>query len=177
MGKQYSDYASSVVKANNHEVSLKSDSTREQLMAYFKSVCRIMDENHDEFPVNLDDVWPLTYGRKSDAVEALTKEFIQDVDYQVLRQNPQNPLGGRPTNAYYLSLPCFEFFIARKKREVFEVYRQFFHKARRGEMALPQNPQLQYVQTQLYLADAAGEQTQVTSKMQSLGIVIMPFAC
>lgn len=53
--------------------------------------------------------------------------FIQDVDYQVLAQNGKNPQGGRPTNEYHLTVSCLEFFIARKVRDVFEVYRQVFH--------------------------------------------------
>ena len=33
-----------------------------------------------------------------------------------------------------LSVPCLEFFIARKVRSVFEVYRQVFHKVASGEI-------------------------------------------
>lgn len=138
--------------------SLTLQSSTEELKAYFEAVCRIVDSNSDEYPINLDEVWPLCYGRKSDAVEALAKDFLQDVDYKVLRQNPQNPLGGRPTNEYQLTTSCFEFFIARKVRPVFEVYRQVFHAARRGELqpsiTAASNPQLQFVQTQVYLAEA-----------------------
>lgn len=54
---------------------------------------------------------------------------MEGVDYQVLRRNPENPLGGRPSNEYRLSVSCLEFFIARKVRAVFEVYRQVFHKS------------------------------------------------
>lgn len=105
-------------------------------MDYFKSICRLVDETQEEFPVNLDDVWPLVYGRKEEAVRALTTDFqySEGVDYKVLRKNAENPLGGRPTNEYHLSVSCLEHFIARKKREVFEVYRQFFHGLRRGEI-------------------------------------------
>ena len=35
-----------------------------------------------------------------------------------------------------LSVPCLEFFIARKVRQVFEVYRQVFHKVASGELLL-----------------------------------------
>jgi hypothetical protein len=71
------------------------------------------------------------YNKKSDAVESLKKDevFMQGIDYQVLRQNPQNLFGGRPKDIYKLSIPCLEFFIARKVRPVFEVYRQVFHAA------------------------------------------------
>ena len=52
---------------------------------------------------------------------------MQDVDYQVFLKNGENPNGGRPTNVYKLSVSCMEFFVARKVRPVFEVYRQVFH--------------------------------------------------
>lgn len=116
------------------EKHLTIQTSSEELKNYFEAVCRIVDANAEEFPINLDDVWPLCYGRKSDAVEALAKDFLQDVDYKVIRQNPQNPLGGRPINEYHLTISCFEFFIARKVRSVFEVYRQVFHAARKGEL-------------------------------------------
>lgn len=52
---------------------------------------------------------------------------MQDVDYQVFPQIRENLFGGRPKDVYKLSIPCLEFFIARKVRPVFEVYRQVFH--------------------------------------------------
>ena len=39
-----------------------------------------------------------------------------------------------------LSVPCLEFFIARKVRPVFEVYRQVFHKVASGELMRPKAP-------------------------------------
>lgn len=85
-------------------------------------------KSSEQFPVNLEEVWPLVYGKKSDAVQALQRDFIEDVDFQVLRQNPQNPNGGRPINEYKLSVSCLEYFIVKKVRPVFEVYRKVFHK-------------------------------------------------
>jgi hypothetical protein len=83
----------------------------------------------EKYPVNLDEVWMLVYSRKSDAVDALQRDFVENDDYQVLRQNPQNPQGGRPVNEYRLTVPCLEYFIVKKVRSVFEVYRKVFHKA------------------------------------------------
>jgi hypothetical protein len=83
----------------------------------------------EKYPVNLDEVWTLVYSRKSDAVDALQRDFVENDDYQVLRQNPQNPQGGRPVNEYRLTVPCLEYFIVKKVRSVFEVYRKVFHKA------------------------------------------------
>lgn len=103
-----------------------------------------MSRDSEEFPVNLDDVWPLVYSRKDKAVRALQSNdlFLQNVDYQVLPQNGENSIllpqngeqdgkrakqwGGNAQVTYMLSVSCLEFFIARKVRPVFEVYRQVF---------------------------------------------------
>lgn len=115
-----------------HELALNG---QQQIKDYFDGVLKLY-KSGEEFPVNLDDVWPLAYGRKSDAVEALQKNFMQDIDYQVLRQNPQNPNGGRPVDEYHLTIECLEYFIARKVREVFNVYRTVFKKVATGEVAV-----------------------------------------
>lgn len=133
-------------------VILSKGSSKENIKRYFKSVLEI-SKSGKEYPINLDEVWPLVYSEKGKAVRALKENFmqdvdyqvlaqngknpIQDVDYQVLRQNPQNPLGGRPSNIYMLTVPCMEFFIARKVRAVFEVYRQVFHGVATGVVQVP----------------------------------------
>lgn len=109
-------------------LTLSKESGENEIRDYFNSILRLSKMN-EEFPVNLNDVWPLVYGQKTDAVFALKNDFIESVDYQVLRKNPENPLGGRPSNEYHISVSCLEFFIARKVRAVFEVYRQVFHKS------------------------------------------------
>ena len=129
-------------------LQLTKQSTDQEIKAYFEEVLRLARDSED-FPVNLDDVWPLVFGRKEEAVRALKNDrlFVEDIDYQVLRRNAENPdnftqrcvkpQGGRPTNIYMLSVPCLEFFIARKVRPVFEVYRQVFHKVASGEIVHP----------------------------------------
>lgn len=106
---------------------LTKQSSDSEIKRYFTAVLKLA-KSSEQFPVNLDEVWMLVYSKKSDAAQALQRDFIEDVDFQVLRQNPQNPNGGRPTNEYKLSVSCLEFFIARKVRPVFEVYRKVFHK-------------------------------------------------
>ena len=108
--------------------------------------------------MNLDEVWALAYKEKGKAVRALrTNElFVDGIDYQVFTPNGQKTdgvfaqngkksddaqddgrnVGGRPQNTYMLSVPCLEFFIARKVRPVFEVYRQVFHKVASGGISL-----------------------------------------
>lgn len=126
---------------------LTKQSTDQEIKAYFEEVLR-MSRDSEEFPVNLDDVWPLVYAEKGKAVRALkTNElFVKDVDYILLAQNGKqvenngkqdNSWGGNNQITYLLSVPCLEFFIARKVRPVFEVYRQVFHKVASGEIIHP----------------------------------------
>lgn len=129
---------------------LTKQSSEAEIKAYFCAVLNL-SESDEEFPVNLDDVWPLVYSRKDKAVRALQSNdlFIKGIDYQVLPQNgenfkaiPQNGgklKEGRPVDIYMLSIPCLEFFIARKVRPVFEVYRQVFHKVAEGKIS-PRQP-------------------------------------
>lgn len=129
-------------------LQLTKQSTAQEIKAYFEEVLKLSKDSK-EFPVNLDEVWPLVYSAKEKAVRALKSNdlFLQNVDYQVLAQNGENSevlaqnggkvRNGRPIEIYMLSVPCLEFFIARKVRPVFEVYRQVFHKFASGEIAYP----------------------------------------
>lgn len=131
---------------------LTKQSTDQEIKAYFEEVLRLSRDS-EEFPVNLDDVWPLVYAEKGKAVRALKSNelFVEGIDFILLAQNGKqdSPLaqnGKRMANGqfnggdkvtYMLSVPCLEFFIARKVRPVFEVYRQVFHKVASGEIIHP----------------------------------------
>ncbi len=150
----------------NSKFQLTKQSSDSEIKAYFIQVLNL-SRSKEEFPVNLDEVWPLVFKFRSDAVRALTRSnlFVKDIDYQVLSTNaqksgvfsqnaqksgvfPQNgeksddmqadgkSVMGRPQNTYMLSVSCLEFFIARKVRPVFEVYRQVFHKVAGGGISL-----------------------------------------
>ena len=120
--------STSTLIANEKATFLSLKSTNDEIRKYFIAVLNL-SKSKEKYPVNLDDVWMLVYGRKQETVRALTSEiFIQDIDYQLLRQNAQNSKGGRPTIEYHLSVSCLEYFIARKVRPVFDVYREVFHK-------------------------------------------------
>lgn len=121
---------------------LTKTSTNDELRQYFNAILELA-KSDNKFPINLDEVWMLVYAKKSNAVRELKKSFIEGDDYvtmpvidfdtlqgaenQVLLQNEQKSNMGRPEVTYYLSLSCLEYFIARKVRPVFEVYRQVFH--------------------------------------------------
>lgn len=122
------------------EKSLTLQSSNEELKAYFEAVCRIVDSNADEFPINLDEVWPLAYSEKGKAVRALKDGFIENVDYKSITINGKTDTGGYRVTNYFITVSCLEYLIARKHRNVFEVYRRVFHAARKGELrpAIPQ---------------------------------------
>jgi len=123
---------------------ITKESTNNEIKTYFEKVLEVKNLG-EEFPVNLDEVWALVYDRKDVAVRALKSDFMQGIDYQVFPKNVENPKGGRPTEDYFLSVSCMEYFIARKVRPVFEVYRQIFHKVAEQK----QLSGLDYLQQQL----------------------------
>ena len=74
----------------------------------------------------------LVYNRKDSAVDALKKDFIENVDFTC---TPAKTGVGSFKHDYRLTVSCMEFFIARKVRPVFEVYRQVFHKVSKHELS------------------------------------------
>lgn len=142
-------------------IQLTKQSSDSEIKAYFIQVLNL-SRSKEEFPVNLDEVWPLVYSRRDKAVRALRSGeiFMEGIDYQVFPQNGEKsdtfshfggkvqddgenekPKGGlnvmgRPQNTYMISVPCLEYLIARKVRPVFEVYRQVFHKVAGGGISL-----------------------------------------
>lgn len=128
-------------------LQLTKQSTAQEITAYFEEVLKLSKDSKD-FPVNLDEVWPLVYAEKGKAVRALKSNelFVEGIDFILLAQNGKqegnngkqvNSWGGNNQVTYMLSVPCLEFFIARKVRPVFEVYRQVFHKVASGEIVHP----------------------------------------
>nr|DAH90506.1 MAG TPA: hypothetical protein [Bacteriophage sp.] len=102
-------------------LQLTKQSTDSEIKAYFEEVLRLARDSK-EFPVNLDDVWPLVFGRKQEAVRALKNDrlFVEGIDFQPLRNDAQRSENGQFNGCdkvtYMLSVPCLEFFIARKVR-------------------------------------------------------------
>ena len=117
---------------DNETVSIKN---------YFESVLKL-SQLGEEFPIDLDDVWPLVYSRKDKAVQVLKNKdyFSEGIDYQFLPQDGENSGVGRPVEKYRLSVRCLEFLIARRVPAVFEVYRKVFHKTMNQELVLKVEP-------------------------------------
>lgn len=119
--------STSTLVANEKATTLSLSSSTEEIKRYFKAILEL-SKLDVPYPVNLDYVWMLAYSEKGKATRALKENFIESIDYQVLAQNGKNPKGGRPSIEYHLSVSCLEYFIARKVRPVFDVYREVFHK-------------------------------------------------
>lgn len=111
-----------------NQITLSKSSSTQQIKTYFERILQFAQLD-EQFPINLEEVWMLVYGEKSKAVRFLKENFIEDLDYQILAQNGKNSKGGRPVTYYYLSVSCLEYFIARKVRPVFDVYREVFHQS------------------------------------------------
>lgn len=107
-----------------------------EIKAYFNAVLKL-SQSDNEFPINFNEVWMLVYQDKRSAIFELKDKFIQDVDFQTVRRKVKasNVAGYVWADDYYLTISCMEFFIARKVRPVFEVYRQVYHKVAKHELS------------------------------------------
>lgn len=112
------------MKAN---VILSKRSSENEIKTYFSALLRLA-KSDSPYPVNLDEVWPLVYKRRDSAIDALKRDFIENEDFSSFRNSPEREIGGTIRTDYYLTLSCLEYFIVKKVRPVFEVYRQVFHK-------------------------------------------------
>ena len=70
----------------------------------------------------MDDVWPLVYSEKGRAVKELKKNFLEGDDYLSFDQKVKREIGAATIVKYKLSVPCLEYFIAKKVRPLFDVY-------------------------------------------------------
>lgn len=144
----------------NENLILTKESVPSDIERYFRGVLAL-DQQDKVFSVNLDDVWQLAYSRKDNAVRALKANFMENVDYIAIQksensslpQNAEQDWGGNNKVDYYITSACLEYFVARKVRPVFEVYRRVFHHA---VAQVQQQPSLQeQIQANITFADWA----------------------
>lgn len=113
--------------AKNSSGFLTSEAGEAAIKNYFKKIFEL-SRSGEKFPIDLDDVWPLCYDTKGNAVRDLKSKFYQDIDYHHFIKNTKKQSGGRPMEHYRISVSCMEFLVARKVRSVFDVYRRVFHR-------------------------------------------------
>jgi hypothetical protein len=147
-------------------IILSKESSNNELKCYFEAVLKL-SQSDNEFPINLNDVWMLAYSEKGKAVRALKKDFIEGIDYH-LAQNGKviktNEIQNGITANYLLSTSCLEYFIARKVRPVFEVYRQVFHKAVQKETLFKESEVKSYLLKADQLAREAVKRAEVAER-------------
>lgn len=148
-------------------IILSKESSNNELKCYFEAVLKL-SQSDNQFPINLGDVWMLAYSDKSKAVRALKANFIENIDYQPLAQNGKRSESGKFNGEnkveYMLSTSCLEYFIARKVRPVFEVYRQVFHKAVQKETLFKESEIKSYLLKADQLAREAVKRAEITER-------------
>lgn len=120
--------------ADETAIILTKESSEVTIRSYFEGILKLT-QSDNEYPINIDEVWMLAYSSKGNAMTALKKNFIEGIDFLLLQNKKQKQgSGGYNETDCMLTTSCLEYFIARKVRPVFEVYRQVFHKATKEVM-------------------------------------------
>lgn len=70
-------------------LQLSKSSTEEQLKQYFMGIVEL-NKSSEEFPINLDDIWPIGYTRRDNAIRDLKNAFYEGEDY-VIKDLSQMP--------------------------------------------------------------------------------------
>ena len=63
-------------------LQLSKSSTEEQLKQYFMGIVEL-NKSSEEFPINLDDIWPIGYTRRDNAIRDLKNGFYEGEDYVI----------------------------------------------------------------------------------------------
>lgn len=114
-----------------NKIILSKESNVEDIKRYFEAVLKL-SQSDDKFPINLDEVWMLVYTKRDKATEALKENFFEGEDFYLTQMGKviqSTEIQNGIKVEYKLTPSCMEYFIARKVRPVFEVYRQVFHKS------------------------------------------------
>lgn len=118
---------SSLVPREVFQSGSLNDQTKVDLKEYFIAV-KTRYESGEDYPYDLEELVPTVFTRKDMAVEALERDFTQDIDYRLFRRETENhAFGGRPAKDYRLSPLTFEFMAARKNKDIFGLYHRVFH--------------------------------------------------
>lgn len=111
------------------ELILSKKSSESEIKSYFNAVLEL-SKSDNEFPINLDEVWMLVYGRKEEAVRALTssEQFIENIDYQVLRKNAETKKAEGLQMNTNLPFPVWSFLLLAKYVQFLRFIGKYFTK-------------------------------------------------
>lgn len=152
---------------------LTKNCTEGELRQYFTHLLTLY-RNGEQYPVDLDDVWMLVYSAKNKAVRALKASFVEGEDFN-LTQNGQEVTIDKVVSGvevkYRLSTSCFEYFIAKKVRNVFNVYREVFKKVATGEVVVAASPKTSAEMLLMYaqqMVESEKRMNAIESKQQEI---------
>jgi hypothetical protein len=120
---------SSLISRDVFQSGSLTDQARVDLKSYFVAV-KTRFESGEEFPYDIEELVPVVFTRRDMAMEALKRDFTQDIDYRLIRQKTEDAnsvTGFRVANNCLLSPLAFEFMVARKNKDVFSLYHTIFH--------------------------------------------------
>lgn len=93
---------------------------------YFTKLFRL-EKSGQQYPVDLDETWPLIYNSKQAANRYLIRNYLENVDYilvsQVSKQKSQGS-GGHNIKKFMLTIPCMEYWMLRKHQSLFNIYQE-----------------------------------------------------
>ena len=107
---------------------LKDNFSTEEQQLFITSFYCYLNYKSDDFVIDLDDIWKwLGFSRKNDSKKLLEKHFKSEIDYKILlRQIPQNLLGGRPSEKIMMNIKTFKKMCLKantsKANEIHEYY-------------------------------------------------------
>lgn len=110
-------------------IQLTKQSSNNEIQLYFEKV-RALRLSKEEFPVNFDEVWPLVYENRGNAKRELVSKFIDGIDYYFVQDNNivrANKIRNGIAYEAYLSIPCLEWFLVKKDKRLFEIYKKVFY--------------------------------------------------
>ena len=109
---------------------LTRNSTNKEIEDFFSELFERKNTS-EEFPVNFDKVWQLSYYDRTDALAILIDDFIEDKDYNLHQHHGQlihaKDIDNRFHTDAFLTLFCFEHFIVRKNERACEIFKKIFH--------------------------------------------------
>lgn len=122
-------YAHFLTTSSKKMIQLTKQSSNNEIQLYFEKV-RALRLSKEEFPVNFDEVWPLVYNRRNNAKRELTSKFIDGIDYYFVQNSSivrANKIRNGIAYEAYLSVPCLEWFLVKKDKRLFEIYKKVFY--------------------------------------------------
>lgn len=120
-----------LITRDEYKSGIIPDSTLINLELYFREI-KIRFNSGDMFPYDLEELVPVIFSTKSNAVQALSdNKLTQNIDYitRTITPSPNNnKILQRPITKYFLDSFNFELFVVRKVAPIYRVYYNIFHK-------------------------------------------------